>query len=84
MDILNEMTEITNDFFKQADNFIEKTKESEKAKLITELNDLKDRMFMLKMEDHWDSSDYRYSDELHSQITAIRNELKNKYGYEEE
>ena len=47
-----------------------------------------EKMFMLKMVDTWDSSDYRYSDELHSKIMKYTNmikeleELKNGTGIE--
>ena len=39
------------------------------------LEQLKDRLFILKMQDHWDSSDYRYADELEEKIRRL--EAKN-------
>ena len=34
------------------------------------------KMFMLKMQDTWDSSDYKYSDELQSKIMKYKNMIK--------
>ena len=39
------------------------------------LEQLKDRLFMLKMQDHWDSTDFRYADELEEKIRKL--EAKN-------
>lgn len=39
------------------------------------IEQLKDRLFILKMQDHWDSSDYRYADELEEKIRRL--EAKN-------
>ena len=35
------------------------------------IEELKDRLFMLKMQDHWDSSDYKYADELEEKIRKL-------------
>lgn len=40
-----------------------------------ELESLKYKYFMLQMCDHWDSSDYKYSNELHQRIMKLENEL---------
>ena len=35
------------------------------------IEQLKERLFMLKMQDHWDSSDYKYADELERKIRRL-------------
>jgi len=35
-----------------------------------------EKMFMLKMADHWDDSDYRYSDELSAKIRKYEQEIE--------
>lgn len=35
------------------------------------IEDLKSRLFMLKMQDHWDSSDYKYADKLEEKIRKL-------------
>ena len=40
------------------------------------IEQLKERLFMLKMQDHWDSSDYRYADELRKKIRKLKEETK--------
>ena len=41
------------------------------------LEELEQRYFMLQMQDVWDSSDYRYADELKEKIKKIKEERKN-------
>lgn len=38
------------------------------------LEELEHRYFMLEMQDKWDSSDYRYADELKEKIRKLREE----------
>lgn len=40
------------------------------------LEELEQRYFMLQMQDVWDSSDYRYADELRQKINELK-EAKN-------
>ncbi len=53
--------------------------EKSMEQLKKELDELEEREFMLQMCDHWDSSDYRYHDELCEQIKNKKKELQN-YG----
>lgn len=41
------------------------------------LEELEEDYFMLEMQDTWDSSDYRYADELKEKIKKIKEERKN-------
>lgn len=41
------------------------------------LEELENDYFMLQMQDHWDSSDYRYADELREEIKKLKGENKN-------
>lgn len=41
-------------------------------KLKKQLEDLEDRLFMLQMEDHWTSEDFKRADLLEDQIKALR------------
>lgn len=41
------------------------------------LEELEEDYFMLNMQDTWDSSDYRYADELKEEIKKIKEERKN-------
>lgn len=45
-------------------------------KLKKELEELEEREFMLKMCDHWSSSDYRYHDELLDKINSKKKEIQ--------
>lgn len=38
------------------------------------LQELEHKYFMLQMQDHWESEDYRYADELKEQIRKAREE----------
>ena len=38
------------------------------------LEQLREKLFILKMQDHWDSSDYRYADELEEKIRKLEGE----------
>lgn len=38
------------------------------------LEQLENDYFMLQMQDHWDSSDYRYADELREGIKKLKGE----------
>lgn len=40
------------------------------------LQELEDRYFMLQMQDTWDSSDYRYADELREKIRKLKGEIQ--------
>ena len=40
-----------------------------------ELDELREKRFMLAMSDHWDADDYRYDDELYQRIMELENEL---------
>ena len=40
------------------------------------IEELENRLFMLKMQDHWDSSDYKYEDELNEKIRKLKEEQK--------
>jgi hypothetical protein len=39
------------------------------------LEQLEQRYFMLQMEDHWDSSDYKYADELREKIRKLKENM---------
>lgn len=39
------------------------------------LEELEHKYFMLQMQDHWDSSDYRYADELREKIRRLKEEM---------
>lgn len=41
------------------------------------IEELEDRYFMLKMQDHWESEDYRYADELKEKIRKLKEEKRN-------
>lgn len=36
------------------------------------LEELEHKYFMLQMQDHWESEDYRYADELKEQIRKLK------------
>lgn len=40
-----------------------------------ELDELREKQFMLAMADYWDADDYRYDSELHQRIMELENEL---------
>ncbi len=50
--------------------------EKSREQLEKELEELKHREFMLNMVDTWDSSDYRYADELHNKIMVKKEEIE--------
>ena len=54
--------------------------EKSMEQLKKELDELEEKEFMLQMCDHWDSSDYRYDNELCEQI---RNKKKEIQDYEQ-
>ena len=39
------------------------------------LEELEYKYFMLQMQDYWDSSDYRYADELREKIRKLKEEI---------
>lgn len=39
------------------------------------LEELEHKYFMLEMQDSWDSSDYRYADELREKIRKLKEEM---------
>ena len=41
------------------------------------VKELENRLFMLEMKDTWDSSDYRYADELKQKIKKLKEEQNN-------
>ena len=41
------------------------------------IEELENRLFMLEMKDTWDSSDYRYADELKQKIKKLKEEQNN-------
>ena len=43
--------------------------------LKSKLEDLENQEFMLEMIDTWTSEDYKYSDEIHEQIMAVKKEI---------
>lgn len=57
---------------------MENLKELTLTQLKAKLEELENKDFMLKMVDTWTSEDYRYSDELHQQIKAVKNEISEK------
>lgn len=53
---------------------MEKSLEELKSKL----EDLENQEFMLEMIDTWTSEDYKYSDEIHQQIIAVKKEIEKR------
>lgn len=51
--------------------------------LLSKLEDLEHREFLVQMIDHWSADDYRADRELHQEIMKTKKELKEKYGWEE-
>lgn len=45
--------------------------------MLESLEELEQRYFMLQMQDHWESEDYSYADELHEKIMKLKGENKN-------
>lgn len=41
---------------------------------MSELEQLEHKYFLLEMQDHWDSNDYRYADELKEKIKKLKGE----------
>lgn len=39
------------------------------------LEELENKYFMLQMQDSWDSSDYKYADELREKIRKLKEEI---------
>ena len=39
---------------------------------LKKLDELENDYFMLEMQDHWDSSDYRYAEKLRQQIKELK------------
>ena len=54
---------------------MENLKELTPTQLKAKLEELENKDFMLRMVDTWTSEDYRYSDELHQQIKAVKAEI---------
>lgn len=52
-----------------------KLKEPSLEELKSKLEDLENQEFMLEMIDTWTSEDYKYSDEIHQQMIAIKKEI---------
>ena len=42
------------------------------------IKELEQEYFYLKMQDHWDSSDYRYANELREEIKRCKDAIKQK------
>lgn len=45
--------------------------------MLESLEELEQQYFMLQMQDNWDSSDYRYADELREKINKMKEECEN-------
>lgn len=59
-------------------NLLNKKQQEEHKKLKElklELKDLDKRYYMLNMKDHWDSEDYKYSDELIQKMGEIKKDI---------
>ena len=54
-----------------------KIKNAKLERLIIDIAIVQEDYFMLQMQDTWDSSDYRYADELKEEIKKIKEERKN-------
>ena len=54
-----------------------------KDELLKKLDKLESQEFMLQMCDHWTQADYDTDRKLCDQIKSIKQELKDKYGWEE-
>ena len=63
---------ICNSVFKFSTN-TEKMQEG--GKMSETLEELEHQYFMLEMQDTWDSSDYRYADELREKIRRLKEEI---------
>lgn len=48
--------------------------------LENQLKELKHKEFMLNMCDHWDNSDFRYSQELNSKIIEVKKKIEELKG----
>ena len=46
--------------------------------LYEQLEDLEQKYFILNMQDHWDSTDYRYADKLKQQIREVKEKITNE------
>ena len=55
-----------------------KSKEPSLEELKSKLEDLENQEFMLEMIDTWTSEDYKYSDEIHEQIMAVKKEIEKR------
>lgn len=44
----------------------------------SELEKLEHKYFLLQMQDHWDSSDYKYANELREEIKRCKDAIKQK------
>lgn len=53
---------------------IDYTREKGKCQMSETLEELEHRYFMLEMQDSWDSSDYKYADELRERIKELKGE----------
>lgn len=42
---------------------------------IEELEKLEQKYFLLQMQDHWDSADYKYAEELREKIKRCKSEI---------
>ena len=51
---------------------IELEVKQERRNMEETLENLENRYFMLQMQDHWDSSDYRYAEELREKINKLK------------
>lgn len=47
------------------------------GKMKETLEILENKLFMLEMQDHWESSDYRYAEELRERIRKVKQDGKN-------
>ena len=56
---------------------IELEVKQERRNMEETLENLENRYFMLQMQDHWDSSDYRYAEELREKINKLKERKTN-------
>ena len=62
----------------ELEDYIKENLNKTVAELNEELYDLKNRKFMLSMQDHWEPDDFRYDKELSEKIMEIKKAIKEK------
>ena len=43
-----------------------------------ELRKLEQKLFLLEMQDHWNANDFKYANELRSQIKELKEKMNNE------